>query len=569
MKKIYKALELPVIFILILISFIACDKDFNTIDSDVLGNENANFFSDSSVIKISAYNKKLEALQINNLASNLLGVFNDPEYGKTTASIVTQVTPNSFNENFDVNPVIDSVVFNIPYFNTAIGIDDDGTTTYQLDSIYGDLDSKIKLTIYQNKYYLRDFNPSDINTSQNYYSKTENLLDATHNYALNGSQEIDFDNHIGEIIIDTTFTPSANEIVLKTGESDNVVYTRLTPAFRVSFNDLNDDEDEIAFWQQTILDKADDEVLSNSNNFRNYFRGLYFKVQEEDDNGNMFLINLESNDANITIYYTKGEDGSRIQDEYVLNFTGNKLNTFINEFNVPFANGDMDNGDETLYLKGLEGSMAIVDLFGPDLNGDMVPDELDEFLKDYRKTDDITGEYVYDENGDYVLKRLINEAHLTIYEDETKVTNSINEINGEIYHKYDRIYAYDIKNNSTTIDYTVDPFENNVAISSRIFSLGQRDSISPTKAKYKIRLTEHLNNIIQNDSTNYQLGLVLSTNVNYTSNSEVLNSSDNLTAVPSASVITPRGTILYGSNENVNDDRRLKLKIFYTESKEN
>ncbi|WP_298497405.1 DUF4270 domain-containing protein [uncultured Algibacter sp.] len=569
MKKIYKALELPVIFILILISFIACDKDFNTIDSDVLGNENANFFSDSSVIKISAYNKKLEALQINNLASNLLGVFNDPEYGKTTASIVTQVTPNSFNENFDVNPVIDSVVFNIPYFNTAISIEDDGTTTYQLDSIYGDLDSKIKLTIYQNKYYLRDFNPSDINTSQNYYSKTENLLDATHNYALNGSQEIDFDNHIGEIIIDTTFTPSANEIVLKTGESDNIVYTRLTPAFRVSFNDLNDDEDEIAFWQQTILDKADDEVLSNSNNFRNYFRGLYFKVQEEDDNGNMFLINLESNDANITIYYTKGEDGSRIQDEYVLNFTGNKLNTFINEFNVPFANGDMDNGDETLYLKGLEGSMAIVDLFGPDLNGDMVPDELDEFLKDYRKTDDITGEYVYDENGDYVLKRLINEAHLTIYEDETKVTNSINEINGEIYHKYDRIYAYDIKNNSTTIDYTVDPFENNVAISSRIFSLGQRDSISPTKAKYKIRLTEHLNNIIQNDSTNYQLGLVLSTNVNYTSNSEVLNSTDNVTAVPSASIISPRGTILYGSNENVNDDRRLKLKIFYTESKEN
>ena len=67
MKKTFKALKFSTVFLLCLASFIACDKDFSVIESDVLGNEIANFYTDSLVLPISAYNKKLEALQINNL----------------------------------------------------------------------------------------------------------------------------------------------------------------------------------------------------------------------------------------------------------------------------------------------------------------------------------------------------------------------------------------------------------------------------------------------------------------------------------------------------------------------
>ena len=133
---------------------------------------------------------------------------------------------------------------------------------------------------------------------------------------------------------------------------------------------------------------------------------------------------------------------------------------------------------------------------------------------------------------------------------------------GDVYHKFDRIYAYDIKNNTTTLDYQIDPFEDNDPIVSKIFSLSQRS----TEGKYKIRITEHLNNIIQNDSTNYKLGLVLSNNVNVTATSEVLNSTDDVTAIPSMSTITPRGTILHGSNA-IDVDKRLELKVFFTASK--
>ena len=553
MKKLFKALKFSIVFTLFLSSFIACDKDFNVIESDVLGDGNANFTTNSETLTISAYNKKLEALQINNLASNLLGVFNDPAYGRTTASIVTQLTPSTFSPDFGDTPVIDSIVLNIPYFSTANGIDDDGNLTYKLDSLYGNTGAKFKITIHQNNYFLRDFDPNITeNNTQNYFSNAS----STSNSVLNGSSTINFDDHIlgGSIFTDDEFIPSNAPTLITTGEGEDAVVTRSEPAFRVLLDNT--------FWQEAILSKQDDAVLSNANNFKNYFRGLYFKVEAVGDESSMVLLNLASSDASITINYTTGESTSRTQATYTLNFNGNRLNTFINDFSVSLEDGDKDLGDEKLYLKGSEGSMAVVDLFGTeDLDGNLIPDRLDTLLEEYRATNPDNGEFIIDsETGNYVLKRLINEAHLVIQEDLSIETGTY----GEDFHIYDRIYAYDVKNNTTLIDYidALDPTGNTqTPFFSKIFSLGQRSE----SGKYKIRITEHLNNIIQNDSTNYNIGLVLSTNVNYNVNSEILNSNDAVTGIPSASLLSPRGTILHGSAAP-DDEDKLKLKIFFTEA---
>ncbi|WP_034042055.1 DUF4270 domain-containing protein [Wocania ichthyoenteri] len=555
MKKIFKALKFSSTFLLVMAVFIACDKDFNTIESDVLGKDNANFNTDNLNLQILAYNKKLDSLQINGLSSNLFGVFNDPAYGQTTASIITQITPNVFNPNFGDNPAIDSVVLKIPYFNkvSADSPDDNGNEVYTIkDSLYGG--SPIKLTVYRNNYFLRDFNPnSEFNETQNYFSNAS----STTNSALDGSSVINFENHKSDIIYELEqYVPSSKTIVLKTTEGDQDVFDRQTPALRVHL-----DKD---YWKTIIFDKEDDPVLSNANNFKDYFRGLYFKAEAIDGKGNMTFFNLGT--ANITIYYSKDSsiDGNRDQDTYTLNITGNRLNTFINDYSITLSNGDKTLGDERLYLKGAEGSMAVIDLFNgmvdSDNNGSKDMPALDYFKKTYRQLDE-NGDYLPKINGNFPLKKLINEAQLVIYEDETASNGGNSD-----YHKYDRIYAYDIKNNIPTIDYSFDPTENpSDPFNSKIINLGQRITDDNGVSKYKIRLTEHLNNILLKDSTNTKLGLILSTNVNLTNSFKILESEDEVTQIPSTTLLTPRGTILYGNHQNVPENKKLRLEIFFTE----
>lgn len=550
MKKIINALKLPIFFLLMLIAFMACDKEFSVIDSDVLGKENSNFETAALEHPILAYNKKLKELQINGLVANLLGVYNDPAFGQTTASIITQITPTTFSPNFGTNPEIDSVIVRIPYFSRTNGTDDDGNTTYTIqDSLYGS--SEIKLSVYQNNYFLRDFDPnSEENSAQNYYSKADGI----ENLALTGNATVNFDANKGILLKEITFTPNSDPILIDTVDDEgNIDTQRLTPGIRFEFEDKE-------FWTSLIFEayEADHTILSNANNFRNYFRGLYIKAEAVDGDGSMVLLNMTSQDANITIHYTnESTEGEREEATYTFNFTGNRLNTFINAYDASYLsnieNPNTTLGDEKLYLKGIEGSMAVVDLFEDEA-------ALQDFIDAYRIPDG-NGDYLRENGtGDYVLNKLINGAQLIVIEDESLETG------GDVdFHEYDRIYAYDIKNNIPTIDYLIDPSENGQqAYNSRVISLGQRIEGDTGNFKYKIRLTEHIKSILQKDSTNTKIGLVLSTNVNYVDNSQILDSDDAVFGVPSAALLTPRGTVVYGTNVT-EEAKKMKLEIFVTE----
>jgi len=561
MKKIFKALKFTSFLLFTILAIVACDQDFNSIESDVIGLKSFN--TGSYPIPITSYNKKLDSLRINNLSANLLGVYNDPAFGKTSASIITQITPTEFDTSFGDNPVIDSVIMTLPYYNKIIGdsTDINGNSVYSIsDSLFGN--SAIKLSIYQNNYFLRDFNPNaELQASQNYYSHASDIANTTDNFAITETSTINFDEHKGPLVYeDIAFIPSSDAIVIKKVSTDGTETTeRIAPALRAHLDP--------AFWTAAIIDKEGSDALKNANNFYNYFRGLYFKAEAINGEGNMLLFNIAGSGSNITIYYSydsSADSTEKLQDTYILNFNGNRLNTFINDYNlVSLENGDKTNGDEKLYLKGAEGSMAVVDVFSGNVDCDGVEETaLECFKKEYRAVDE-NGEYII-KNGDFVLRKLINEAQLVIYEDETMNKPS------EDYHKYDRIYAYDAKNNLPLLDYNFDPSTNTSdAYNSKLIHLGQRITDENGISKFKIRITQHLNNILIKDSTNTKLGLVLSTNVNYVSTSSILNSQDMVTGVPAASIITPRGTTLYGSNVNVPENKRMSLEIFFTESNQN
>ena len=91
---------------------------------------------------------------------------------------------------------------------------------------------------------------------------------------------------------------------------------------------------------------------------------------------------------------------------------------------------------------------------------------------------------------------------------------------------------------------------------------------------YTLRITNHLSNILNNDGDNVKLGLVAVPNINTvvsrssqgviagSLNSAVRNSEE-LTRIPTGSVLTPEGTVLHGSN-SADENKRLKLRIYYT-----
>ena len=275
------------------------------------------------------------------------------------------------------------------------------------------------------------------------------------------------------------------------------------------------------------------------------------------------LLNFTTADAGITLFYTKDgisqdENGDPIREQsiFTLNFNGNRVNVFDNTYNFPFIDGDEINGDQNLYVKGGEGSVAIINLFNGDENGES-PDYY-SFKNEFVETTggDGTGEFVRS-------KRLVNEAHLVF-----NVNQDI--VNGE---EPDRLFLYDAINEVPLIDYFLDRTGNpgNPELSKAIHLVPlQREDDEPNGLgiKYKIRITEHINNLLLRDSTNVKLGLSLSGNVNIEENTnhfKILTSEDNLLQnIPISSIITPRGTVLHG-NSSPMTEMRPYLEIFYTE----
>nr|WP_321227378.1 DUF4270 domain-containing protein [uncultured Psychroserpens sp.] len=544
MKKRKIALRHLALLTVLLCSFIACDKDFANIDSDIINNDNATHFdTNARLFDVIAHTKALDPVQTNALPVNLLGIYKDPgvSYGNSTASLVSQLRGATQNPDFGVEPVIDSVVMTIPYFSTATGINENGITQYELDSIFGL--GTIDLSIYESNYFLRDFDPtsSDINKAQSYYSNMSTGSDIISSTQLEGTL-------LHQIL---NFNPSADQIILTEGQDEELEVIDLqSPALRIKFNDNT-------YWQEKIIDMAGETELSNINNFNNYFRGLYFKAEPTSTEGKMMLLNMASSSANIIIYYTRDpftEGLDRVQTTFTYSFTGNRVNFLSNDFTL--SSGNETTGDENLYLKGGQGSIAEIKLFNGDIldNDNTVDNAFELFKKEFVETD---------EDGNFISsKKLINEANLVFYVDQDKVNANGDEPN--------RIYLYDMKNNAVLVDYSFDNANTVSPEFSRISHLVPLERVDNEATgdgiRYKIRITEHLNNLIIRDSTNVKLGLAVSANVNLEGSSiqyDLLNSDDN-DKIPVSSIVTPRGTVLYG-NSTTDDDKKPYLEIFFTE----
>jgi Domain of unknown function (DUF4270) len=514
-----------ILFLALTISLGSCDKDYNTIGGDLVENDHFGLVSqDYSVI---AYTQKTGAVQSNDLPVNPLGIYNDLNFGETTANIVVQTLLTTEKTTFGEKPEISSVVLNVPYFSTKLSTDaTTGASEYRLDSIYGTSKAKMKLSIYESGSIINNlgFNPDGSFTDdKKYYSddtqfdtkKVGNRLnDDPTNKAEN--DEFVFDNREHSI----TTTVDSKEVI-----------TRTVPSLQLH---LNKDFFKIHFIENPS-------TLVSNDVFKNYFKGLYFKIEKVDAEGQMAMLDFSK--GSITINYKEGATTARVDKSLVLTFNLTRkvsLQTTDNSTSgIAFKSlpdkGDITAGDPKLYLKGGNGSMAVISLFSN-------PADL-QLLKN--------------------SKSKINEANLVFNIDAGVMSKSAEP---------NRVYLYDLTNNLPIADYYADvSSNNNFPKKGKIIYDGIIKKITTNNVKagisYKINITNHLRNIVQNGKDNVKLGLVVTENIYNIANNvwkTPMKLDSNDLGIPTASVMNPLGTVLYGGNASVSDDKRLKLQIYYT-----
>ena len=593
--------------------FVYCSKEFHPVGVSIL-NESV-FDSDKLEVPIFSFQKKTDFFQTDGLPLVQLGEINHPIFGLSKASLTSQLAipisdpvfgdiseqnenqtdddPSKINENETVT----GVFLEIPFFNNLndrdndgvidefdIGPDDplsdsdsdgiadyleiqDGTNplsqdsdndgildgadqdnsgydaenkVYQIDSIFGNKNASFNLKIYELTYYLSSLDPENNFESINKYYSNRDLFE---------------EGFSGEILYDSIYSLDFNELRFNFSEDDSStpdiderekIESRLTPRIRVPL-DKN-------FFQTNFIDKEGSQELANQDNFSNHLKGLIIKGENFSDN--LYML-LDISQASIKVEYeydkyNKNGTEDDTSDDFIeksnksipINLGGIKINTILNnnydyEIDNQISQSNQGNPTSKLYLSGSSGLHSKLNLFSSEKESSIS-------LNDLR-------------NSNW----LINEANVNLY---------IDQLNFPLYSDFgivNRLYLYNYEDSNPLNDYVLDETVSqnpNEVQSKKIYYGGileYDDNGMPYR--YKFRITDHIKRIIKNDSTNVELGLVITSNIDDISLRAAM-VSDQIIKYPSAALLNPLGVVLHGSHpDEENNSKKIQLEIFYTE----
>ena len=300
------------------------------------------------------------------------------------------------------------------------------------------------------------------------------------------------------------------------------------------------------FFQQNILDKEGQSELLSQANFSDFIRGLHLSVSAVTDD---ILLILDITDATVTITYEydKLEDAEIIKEEAEYQLTlitreltfgtlnGNAVNTLINEpFPSEITNEfDTNENADRIYLKGGSGSYTEIQLFEEN-NGEDILNEIK--AKNW----------------------IVNEANLIFYVDRERLDMA------GVIDEPPSLYLFNTETNRPLYDLSVvsDPdLRNRININYG----GSLEKENNKGVRYKLKITNYINDLIIRDSTNVTLGLSVTADLaTIATKNAVLDLTEE--DLPLAATITPLSTVLFGNNVPVEEeDVKLKLEIFYTE----
>jgi hypothetical protein len=578
-----------------LTAFVACEEENLTIGEKVIGGEP--FTTDKATYDVFAYNQKIEAVQTNRMPIYQLGTYEDAVYGRTEARITTQLQLSSTNpvfgdtrqedESTSEEETVTEVILYMPYLQNSSpdrdqdgvideidkdpddpnsdydgdGVSDnterltgtdplnpdtdgDGITDDEdedapanrfpkkvdLDSIFGNRDAPFNFKVERATFFLRDLDPgTNFDEAQMYYSSQQFSPDFVSDLLFDGQLNVSDE----EILIFPEDDPDTED----EDESEGAPQ-RLGPGIRVELDP--------SFFQQNILDREGQSELLSQQNFKEFLRGLHFSIGAGTDDL-LFLLDLTNSYITVNYEYENVLDGETVIEESTFRINmitsgantpiaGNAVNTFINDAYPQDITDQLNSTDNAsrIYLKGGAGSTAMINLFEVN-NGEAIINEI--------KT----------------KNWIINEANLVFFVDRDAV--------GAVADEPPRLYIYNAETNDPLYNPLNDQSVDNTSLGVFLNHDGilERDD-DGRGLKYKIRITEHINNLVLRDSANVTLGLSVTSDIRTRSQRSSLLPAGGTTDVPLMSIVNPLGTVLYGSNVSESQAKKLQLEIFYTES---
>jgi hypothetical protein len=216
-----------------------------------------------------------------NFLTYLLGSYTDPEFGRTDASVYSQLVFSSNPNLGDTNEILtaDSLVMTLEYTSEAI-----------LKPYYGNKNTPLKVTVYR---MTESMSPDSV-----YYTNRDFTVEGT---------------PIGT----ATIIPQPDDSVSVYGKN-------VTPHVRIKLsNELAND----------LLELNHSTTWSSSENWLDYFKGVYIKTEpvNSTNEGSVIHFSLGGNYSAMTLFYhsdTPGDDSTK----YSFVFRGEIINRFHHEY---------------------------------------------------------------------------------------------------------------------------------------------------------------------------------------------------------------------------------------------
>lgn len=496
------------LFALLVLTIASCEKEIESIGVNLVDN---NVFSkDILSSAVTTENLNIERVPSNGISQYLLGIYNDNEFGKLKASIITQLniptTGEAYANGYGINTSIDYVLINIPYQSTKEENYSDGKPKFSIDSVFGDAETEFKLSVYELKTFLNTLDPNDPSKTAVYYSDKVFLKGDTELYS--GNFKVNPDDTVAYI---NRYLADGITVY----DKDTLKESDKNPSIKLPLNK--------SVIKQLLVDNASNSAFSSQDNFIHYFRGLYIEASEIGAN-NSHLISLNMANAKMTIYYskdvdegddqdlngngTKGEKGVRTKHNYAFSFGSLKSNYLERDYTV-----SKQSGADRLYVQGAAGSIAKINIV--ELEG--------ENLTNLRSKN-----------------WLINDASLTLFVDQNASSNIVPE----------QLFIYNYEDNSQILDMLTEG-------PSKVSGLLVRDE-DGKPYKYVFKITDYISELLKSSETDEVVTLGI----------KVYNPTDVPTAVTDLKIKdvswSPKGVVLYNHSATAGD-KKVKFEISYTE----